>query len=136
MGHTTYRLSQTEDMMTCREEIPIDDIAILQLFKDNLLNHSLNGNSGEDKKWNVDFVLFNSCLVSVSMSDRVSSDDSEFSDLESVISQDARDNQGGGGQQSRDGWPLSPTTQPSGPLGSSPSRGQGSKQSISKTLNF
>ena len=63
------------------------------------------------------------------MSDRVSSDDSELSDLESVISQDARDNQGAGGQHSRDGWPLSSPTQPSGPLGSSPSRDQGSKQS-------
>lgn len=117
--------------MTCREEIPIDDIAILQLFKDNLLNHSLNGNSGKDKKSNADY-LDSSKLYLVSMSDRVSSDDSELSDLESVISQDARDNQGAGGQHSRDGWPLS---QPSGPLGSSPSREQGSKQSITKTLN-
>ena len=49
MAHTHCSLSQTEDMMTCREENTIDDIAILQLFKDNLLNHSLNGNSGEDK---------------------------------------------------------------------------------------
>merc|ERR1712032_1764763 len=38
--------SQTGDIMTSRDEIPLDDLAILQLFKDNLLNHTLNGNSG------------------------------------------------------------------------------------------
>ena len=55
-AHTS--LSQTEDIMTGRDtEIPIDDIAILQLFKDNLLNHSLNGNSGQDKQ-TFDLFLF------------------------------------------------------------------------------
>ena len=43
--------------MTSRDEIPIDDIAILQLFKDNLLNHSLNGNSGKGK-WTLESFLF------------------------------------------------------------------------------
>ena len=38
-------LSQTGDMMTSGEEIPLDDIAILQLFKDNLINNTLNGDT-------------------------------------------------------------------------------------------
>ena len=47
-AHTT--VSQTEVIMTSRDEIPLDDVAILQLFKDNLLNHTLNGNSGGYKE--------------------------------------------------------------------------------------
>ena len=59
-------------------------------------------------------MLFNFLtLPTVSMSDRVSSDDSELSDLESVISQDARD-QGARGQEAREAWPLSSLSQSSG----------------------
>ena len=66
------------------EDIPIEDIVLLQLFKDNLLSSSLEQAKG---------VMFDSVstVCPVSDSSALSTDDSSsLSDLDSVLSQDTR----------------------------------------------
>ena len=71
------------------DDIPFEDIVLLQLFKDNLLNKSSNSTTGSGMQ-NI-YTKNISCIsawldMTSCFPDRVSSDDSEFSDLESVIS--------------------------------------------------
>lgn len=61
-------------MMANSDDIPIDDFVLLQLFKDNLLNPNNNTPTA----------------ASV-VSDQLSTDDSELSELESVISHEAKE---------------------------------------------
>lgn len=58
-------------MMENSDDIPIDDFVLLQLFKDNLLN--------------------NTATAASVVSDQLSTDDSELSELESVISHEAKE---------------------------------------------
>ena len=68
--------------MTSGEDIPIDD-ALIQLLRDNLLNNSLTLASGLNFLKLSSLVMVNYFILA--------SDESELSDLDSVISQETRD---------------------------------------------
>ena len=65
------------------DEIPIEDIVLLQLFKDNLVSSSLEERKGKTWVWPDVTVVCPGSDCSP-----LSTDDSELSDLDSVLSQD------------------------------------------------